>query len=99
MASSVDEPEAAYARSQRDEPCEVVYDTVISHGEALASYVAFLQGDDRVTNPRVLANKMVTNEVALAYVDEIQRPPSAASPTSAWSPSNSTSKDSRTATR
>jgi len=99
VASSVDEPEAAYARSQRDEPCEVVYDTVISHGEALAAYVAFLQGDDRVTNPRVLATKMVTNEVALAYVDEIQRPPSAASPTSAWSPSNSTSRDSPTATR
>lgn len=72
VASSVDEPEAAYARSQRDRPCEVVYDTVISHEQALDAYVAFLHGDDRVTNPRVLATKMVTADVALAYVDEVQ---------------------------
>lgn len=71
VASSVDEPEAAHARSQR-EPCAVVFDTVVSHDEALAAYVTFLRDDARVRDPRVLATKMVTADVALAYVTEIQ---------------------------
>lgn len=70
-ASSVDEPEAAYARSQGDS-CEVVYDTVVSPDDALAAYVSFVAGDDRVRDPQVLATKMVTADVALAYVTEIQ---------------------------
>lgn len=71
VAISVDDPEAAYARTQI-EPCEVVLDTVVSHEEALSAYTAFIQGDDRVRDPQVLATKMVTNEIALAYLTEIQ---------------------------
>lgn len=72
-ASSVDEPESAYARSQGAQ-CEVVYDTVLSTDDALAAYVADLAEYDRVRwiNPGVLATKMVTADVALAYVTEIQ---------------------------
>lgn len=70
-ASSVDEPEAAYARWQ-GAPCEVVYDTVVSSEDALAAYLAFTRGDDAVRDPQVLATKMVTVDVALAYLTEIQ---------------------------
>ena len=31
-----------------------------------------LAGDDRVTDPRVLATKLVTADIALAYVDEVE---------------------------
>jgi len=72
VASSVDEPEAASARSQQAKPCEVEVDTVLSPDAALAAYLRFLAGDDRVTDPQVLATKLVTNEIALAYADEIE---------------------------
>jgi len=71
VASSVDEPEEAYGRSQL-EPCEVVVDTVLTHEEALAAYVASLAGNDRVRDPQVLATKMVTADIALAYLTEVQ---------------------------
>ena len=71
VALSVDEPEAAFARTQF-EPCDVVLDTVLPHEDALAAYVAFLNGDDRVRDPQVLATKLVTADIALAYVTEIQ---------------------------
>lgn len=72
VATSIDETEAAYARSQQPEPCEVLVDTVLAPDVALAAYLAFLAGNDRVTDPRVLATKLVTDEIALAYVDEIE---------------------------
>lgn len=72
VATSVDDTEAANARSQQPEPCEVVVDTVLSPDVALAAYLAFLADNDRVTDPRVLATKLVTDEIALAYVDEIE---------------------------
>lgn len=72
VASSVDEPEAANARSQQAKPCEIEVDTTLASDIALAAYVTFLHGDDRVTDARVLATKLVTDETALAYVDEIE---------------------------
>jgi hypothetical protein len=71
VAASLDETEAAYARTQ-GEPCEVVFDTVVSHDDAHAAYHSFLNGDDRVRDPQVLATKLVTADIALAYVTEIQ---------------------------
>jgi hypothetical protein len=71
VAASLDETEAAYARTQF-EPCDVVFDTVVRHDDALAAYLSFLNGDDRVRDPQILATKLVTNDIALAYVTEIQ---------------------------
>jgi hypothetical protein len=72
VATSVDDTEAANARAQQSRPCEVVVDTVLAHDAALAAYLAFLAGDDRVTDPQVLATKLLSDDVALAYVDETE---------------------------
>ena len=55
VASSVDDPEAAYARSQLA-PCTVLVDTTLSAVDALAAY---LRSDPHATNPHVLATKLV----------------------------------------
>ena len=68
VASSVDDPEAAYARSQLP-PCMVLVDTTLAADDALAAY---LRSDPHATNPQVLATKLVTADVGLAYVDELQ---------------------------
>lgn len=67
-ASSVDDPEAAYARSQ-DPPCTVVVDTTLSADAALAAY---LRSDPHSTDPQVIATRLVTADIAVAYVDELQ---------------------------
>lgn len=68
QASSVDDPEAAYARSQMP-PCTVLVDTTLSADQALAAY---LRSAAHATDPHVVATKLVTADVGLAYVDELQ---------------------------
>ncbi|MGH2456229.1 MAG: hypothetical protein ACRDHD_08240, partial [Candidatus Limnocylindria bacterium] len=68
VASSVDEPEAGYARTQR-EPCVVELDLAPRPAAVLAAYLAT---DPQVTDATVLATKLVTLDVALAYVHEVR---------------------------
>jgi len=73
VASSLDEPEAAYARSQQPRPCEVAFDTVPAPDAVLAAYLDQLGDDvDRVADVRVLATKLVTTDVALGFIDEVR---------------------------
>ncbi len=67
-ASSVDDPEAAYARSQHP-PCTVVVDTTLSADAALAAY---LRSDPHGTDPKIIATRLVTADIAVAYVDELR---------------------------
>lgn len=70
VASSVDEPEAAYARSQ-GVPCTVVFDSVLSPEAALRAYRAHLGADEaRVTGMAVRATKLVTASIGMAYLTE-----------------------------
>jgi hypothetical protein len=68
-ATSVDDSEAAYGRSQLDS-CEVVFDTILTAEVALAAY---LEGaGTEVTDVRVLATKQVSDDIALAFVTEVR---------------------------
>ncbi|MGZ8724360.1 MAG: hypothetical protein ACXWYG_09990 [Aeromicrobium sp.] len=67
-ASSVDDPEAAYARSQQP-PCTVVVDTTVSADAALAAY---LRSDPHATDPQIIATRLVTADIVVAYVDELR---------------------------
>lgn len=73
VAASLDEPEAAYARSQQPRPCVVVFDTVPDPDAILAAYLAKLGDDaDQVTGVRVLATKLVAADVALGFINEVR---------------------------
>jgi len=67
-ATSVDDPEAAYARSQHP-PCTIVVDTTLPAAAALTAYLAT---DPHATAARVLATRLVTADIGIAYVDELQ---------------------------
>jgi hypothetical protein len=69
MASSLDEPEAAYARAQQPKPCEVVFDSAPGQGAVLDAY---RRTDPHATDMVVLAVTSAGPDVAVAYLDELR---------------------------
>lgn len=69
MASSLDEPEAAYARAQQPEPCEVVFAGMPGQTVVLNAYQ---RTDPHATHIAVLAMTMARPDVAVGFLDELR---------------------------